>query len=731
MGITCFLSLALLIEISVTAAIIVLCIAATGFAATMLYKRSRQTGVFPMAFFAVCLSCVLVLLTNANYFSPAKNLVGEDISLHARIVDLPREGEGRYYYTLKMADKDGIKLRLSCKTPLEATPYDYVDFKGTVYELGGNTETLRNYYISSGVSLGVYTFGDINITQSQSRPLFYHLLKLRAAIKSSVDSILPGENGGLVTALLLGDTSGLSAQTREAFSQTGVAHIFSVSGLHMSIWVMSVMALLEALKVRRKIAASISILFIFLIIGLTGFSVACMRSGFMYLIMLAGYFFKRKADPLNSLGFAILIIVIMSPYAAMSIGLQLSFLSTLGIICIYSPLTKPVFRRINPIGSKMLKAVLKVIAAGTCVTISAVVFTLPVMISTFGTVSLVTPLSNLLLNYSCSVAMITGGLGSLISFIPFLSFISNPLMLIAGAMSKYSLWCVLSLSKISFASIGVSDGYIFAWLAFSMLLFSFSVIIYKISGRSLIKLTSILCIIMLFAGMLSFNILNKDVTKITVIDSGNGTCILITKKSHAFMIGCGGDFFTASNAVKYIQSNSISSLDCLLIPRLTEYEYGRAAELIEHRRAEHYVFPELDSVLKYYGRTRNFTVTKNCEIELWNHLKCRYEYDQSYSYVFLDIDGTTVLCTFNVGCDTSKIPEGLKKSDILICRAQPPEGLNISGFSAVIVSAEAEKAAQVLNGCELSHTNVYATAGSGNIEIKSSGNSVFSVRRLS
>jgi len=673
----------------------------------------------------------MVVLTNAYYITPAQNMVGEDVSVHARIVDLPRKSEGRYFYILRMTDANNIKLRLSCKTPLDAQPYDYVNFKGTVYGLGGENEAMRDYYISSGVSLGVYTYSEISVVKSTSKPFFYQILKLRAAIKSSVEDFLPGENGGLVTALLLGDTSGLSAHTKEAFSRTGVAHIFSVSGLHMSVWVMSVMALLQALRVRRRIAAAVSIIFIFLIIGLSGFSTACMRSGFMYLVMLAGYFFRRKADPLNSLGFAIFLIVLLLPFAAMSVGLQLSFLSTLGIVTLYNPLVKPIFRRINPIGFIPLKYVLKVIAGSVCVTASAVVFTLPVMITVFGTVSLITPISNLLLNYSCSLAMITGGLGSIISFIPFLTFISYPLMFIAGIMSKYSLWCVWSLSKASFASVGTNEGYIIIWLAFSMLLFSSAVIIFRNSNKRFFGLTSVLCVIILLIGMLSFDILNKDVTKITVLDSGNGTCILISKKSHAFMIGCGGDFFTASNAVKLIERSSICSLDCLLIPRLTETEYGCAAELIEQNRAETYVVPELDSVLSFYGRTRCFTVTKSCNIELWGCLECRYEYNEECCYTFLNIGGTTVLCIFNPGCETEGIPENFKKSNILICRAQPPEGLDTSSFDAVVISAEAEKSSQILNSTEMSSVNAYATAQSGNIEIKTSGNSIFSIRRQS
>ncbi len=733
LGITYFFCLAVLLNLSVTVAVIMLCIAASCLVVTLIIKTTRETAVFPTAFFAILLASIMTILTGNYYFEPAKNLIGEDVSIHAQIVDLPYEYNGKFYYTLKTiesgGEEGGIKLRLSCKTPLDAEPYDCVDFVGTVYALGGDDKDIRNYYLSSGVSVGAYTFQDIVVSEAQSRPPFFYILKLRAAIKSTVNSYLPNENGGLITALLLGDTSGLSYETKQAFSNTGVAHIFSVSGLHMSVWVMSVLALLEALKVKRKAAALISIAFLFLLFGLTGFSTTCMRSGFMYLLMLVGYIVRRKADPLNSLGFAVFVITIISPYAAISVGLQLSFLSTLGIITMYSPISKPVFRRINIIGFRFPRSLLKAIAGSVCVTIPAVVFTMPVIIYVFGSVSLIAPLSNLMINYSCSVAMITGGLAAIISLFGFLSFVSYPLMFIAGIMSKFSLWCVRYLNNFSFASVSAGEKYIIIWLAGSLLLFAYAAVVYRSEGKWVLRMTSIFCIISLLAGLLSYNVFNSGVTKITVVDTGNGTCILVTKNSHAFMIGCGGDYFASNNAIEAFDNNSVESLDVMLIPRLKDTEYNAVEDVIKQINAKCYVAPLMDNILSFYDRTRNFLVTQNAEINLWDVLDCHYEYGDDCCYTYLDIDGTTILCIFNAGCDVSLIPQQYRAADILISRSEPPVELAVSGFSLVVISADAQKSVDVLQNQRMSGVYAAATAGLGNIVIRTSGNSIFSVGR--
>lgn len=69
--------------------------------------------------------------------------------------------------------------------------------------------------------------------------------------------------------------------------------------------------------------------------AVSGFTYSVMRAGFMMLVMLLGTLLSKQSDSLNSLGIALVILCFVNPYCVMSLGLRLSFLSTLGIIVGY------------------------------------------------------------------------------------------------------------------------------------------------------------------------------------------------------------------------------------------------------------------------------------------------------------------------------------------------------------------------------------------------------------
>ncbi|HZJ78434.1 MAG TPA: ComEC/Rec2 family competence protein [Clostridia bacterium] len=729
LGITYFFCLAILLKFSLKAALVALIVALCMFVISFVIKDLKKSKVLPTAFFSLALAAITVIISNNYLYEPSLKLVGEKVDIHAQIVDLPQENNGRYYYIVKTTE-DGVKVRLSSKTLLDAQPYDYVDLNATVYVLGGDESAVKEYHKSNGVFIGAYTFDEIEITQAEKRPFFYHILMLRQFIKDAVYDFLPNENGSLIIGLLLGDKSGLENETKQNFSFTGVYHLFTVSGLHMSVWVMSFLALLEFLKIKRRTAALISMCFVFLLFGLTGFSFPCLRAGFMHLVLLLGYVIKRKPDSLNSLGLAILIITLINPFAALSVSLQLSFLATLGIVTLSAPLYNSILKhKTIKVFSEffLIKAIFKII----CMTISATIFTMPVVINSFGTISLIAPLSNIFLLYPATLTMILGGLGAIMSSLSIFAFVSNPLMLFAGLISKYMLWCTRLLGSMPFASVSVNEEYINVWLAGVLILLGITFLLYKSKGFFAIRLTSILCVITLLVGILSHSILFRNVTKITVADNGNGTCIVITKDAHAFMIGCGGDYFSAVNGVDILNENAVKHFDVMLIPRLNDTEYNAVVDVIKQTDVKHLITPQTNNELEFFGFSRGLTATKDADINLWDSVYCKYEVGTDYCYAYIDIDGTTVLCVFNAGCNLNKIPKEYQNSDVLICRSEPPLGLELSEYKKVIISADSEKYEALTNSQRMKDIDFEITSGLGNIEVLTNGDSSLSIRRQS
>ena len=200
-----------------------------------------------------------------------------------------------------------------------------------------------------------------------------------------------GDAAGLTAGICFGDTALLSDNASDSLAGAGLSHLTAVSGLHMTIIAGAVYGLLRLLRVPKRAAAGINILAMLFFMGVTLFPVSAVRAGMMQIVMMLGYVLSRKADGLNSLGLALLLLVLFQPYAACDPGLLLSFAATLGLLTVLPWLRRsPWLRRMER------RRILGKAAASLAVSFAALAFTVPIIGLCFGEVSLMSPLSNLL-----------------------------------------------------------------------------------------------------------------------------------------------------------------------------------------------------------------------------------------------------------------------------------------------------------------------------------------------
>lgn len=211
-----------------------------------------------------------------------------------------------------------------------------------------------------------------------------------------------GENGyAMTSALLLADKSGIDYKVKQGFSTLGISHLLAVSGLHLAI----VIGMLERrLRATRLPCAAIYPLLIavtFTYIVLTGFSPSMLRAGGMLILFYLSYFVSRSRDSLTSLAAAGLVIVLISPRAVLDLALLFSFLATLGIILIATPLSERIkraaFFEASPnalvtFGKRLCQTILTV----SVMTLGATLTVLPVLWLASGEFFLLAPISNLI-----------------------------------------------------------------------------------------------------------------------------------------------------------------------------------------------------------------------------------------------------------------------------------------------------------------------------------------------
>jgi competence protein ComEC len=155
-------------------------------------------------------------------------------------------------------------------------------------------------------------------------------------------------SGGLASfaeALITGERGAIPKEINESLQVSGLAHVLSISGLHLSLvaggifWlVRALLALSPALAQRRPIkkwAAVAALLAGFGYMLLAGAGVATQRSYIMLAIMFVAILLDRPAISMRNLAIAALVVLATTPEAALAAGFQMSFMAVMGLAAFY------------------------------------------------------------------------------------------------------------------------------------------------------------------------------------------------------------------------------------------------------------------------------------------------------------------------------------------------------------------------------------------------------------
>jgi competence protein ComEC len=169
--------------------------------------------------------------------------------------------------------------------------------------------------------------------------------RLRQAIGARVTTALPGNAGAIANALITGERGGISEATNQAFRDSGLLHILSISGLHMAIMAGAVflsvrflLALVPALALRfpiKKWAAAAATLGALGYLLISGASFPTVRSWIMISIMFLAVMLERPALALRNVALAALAILVLFPESLMDVSFQMSFAAVVALVAAY------------------------------------------------------------------------------------------------------------------------------------------------------------------------------------------------------------------------------------------------------------------------------------------------------------------------------------------------------------------------------------------------------------
>ena len=446
------------------------------------------------------------------------------------------------------------------------------------------------YHRSEGVYLLAYQQGDLVISEEKEVSMLRYPAVLRRMITQRIDDLFPENAAAFAKALLVGDRSCIDYEMNTAFRVSGISHIVAVSGLHVTI----LFSLLHVLFLKKRVLSTlVGIPVLILFAAVAGFSPSITRACIMQCLMLLATVLNREYDPPTALGAAALVMVVANPMVATSISFQLSIGCMIGIFLFSNRIRGWLLdeKRLGSAKGKSIVARLKRWFAGSVsISMGASVITTPLVALYFGTVSLVSLLTNLLIVWL--VSYIFYG----IIFCVLLSLVFMPLAGIAATIVTYPIYFVLGtaklISQLPFAAVYTQSQYIVIWLIFTYLMLAVFLCIKKKPVLLMSCCTALtLCLSLMAAWIEPL----MDECRVTVLDVGQGQCILLQSEGGSFLVDCGG--YNASEAAdmaaETLLSQGINRLDGIIVTHYDADHAGGIPYLLTRIRTNDIFLPDI------------------------------------------------------------------------------------------------------------------------------------------
>ena len=401
---------------------------------------------------------------------------------------------------------------------------------------------------------------------------------LRTWIGNRFSDYLDSAETGLLLGLLAGDRSGIPDALKSDFQRSGLVHVLAISGFHVVLLAGILMIFLKATGLPHPLVRISAVILLLLYVPVTGGSPAVRRAVLMFAVPQLGTLFQRPANTLNSLGIALLVIMLPEPSVIWNPGFQLSVAATMGIL-IGGPINP--FKKLPKTLSKCKcwRWFQSFILEPTYVTLCATLSTAPFLIHHFKTLSPVAWFGNIVVVPAISMGM-QAGLFALLSPIDMLReyfcYAARFFLRLASLLTR-----LLSDSTQASVTIGPFGPSILL-LGSSVLLLSPLFFKNRIARR--FSLTSLLLFSIIFSYS-SFHSASSPTWKLTTIDVGQGDSHLITTPSGNHLLIDAGDIKRQDSGkdiiAPYLHHIGVSHLEALIITHPDQDHFGGALSLIK------------------------------------------------------------------------------------------------------------------------------------------------------
>ena len=530
--------------------------------------------------------------------APWQGLDGEKLQVRAQVLDYPEERYHRYYYKLRveaLGQEEGalkavgpFTLRLSSTMPLACDPYDRVECLVTfqAFQAGGGLYSTRNARLADGFQAGAYLsqYEDIAVERDSAVSPGEMLVQLRHQVGRAMDRLLPRREAGLLRAMVLGDSGGVSEEDMSRFRQLGVSHILVVSGLHMTILAGFMQFLLCRFPIRKAVRNALTALVLVLFLALSGFQPSACRGAAMYGVLLLADSTGRRADSLNSLGLAVLLVCLFAPFSGGDLGFALSVLATLGIVVLYRPVYQVlVGKRLAGLARRLWKPV----AASLAVTAAALLGTFPVQLAVFGGLPLLTPLANLLLVFPSTLLLYASFCGAFLSLLPATAPLAAPFVWAAGWLARFLLGAAGFLAQWKGTFLPLTGEVALAVVIGLLLLLMAAGLVGRDRPLRAV-LGGCMAVLAVFGGVFQ-GWLTQDTVIFAAPAAEESSCVVMIQDGKAAVLSFGG--YRTGAVAELLQRYRVTQVEALCLPDRGPEAREAAVQVLEEYGAKQLVLP--------------------------------------------------------------------------------------------------------------------------------------------
>ncbi|GBD33796.1 ComE operon protein 3 [bacterium HR34] len=389
----------------------------------LLFLQKQEKRLFYFVLYSLIFSAIF--FASFNYFLNYQNRVlkkefyFENKSFLVKVLDEPREREKNIFVKVKILEEEGFhglykNIALYLPTDAEINYGDMLKIQGKI-QTPQNTGNFnyRQYLNKENIGLvSVYPKFEI-INKKQYENFFEKIkgfaLEQKQNFKEKIKNNLSQDTASLLNSIVWGYKSDIPKDLSDNLSKVGLRHITAISGLHITLISTLLMESILLLGFWRRQAFLLSVVLVSFYVFLLGFPPSAVRAAIMGGLFLLSQNIGKPTNLLNPVLLAATVMLLFNPLLLKyDIGFQLSFLAVLGII----------------FWSNFIKDKLKILFFNNenyflniiSLSISAQIFTIPLVAFYFGIVSLVFLISNLIILPLLPLILFFGFLGSIIPY---------------------------------------------------------------------------------------------------------------------------------------------------------------------------------------------------------------------------------------------------------------------------------------------------------------------------